>query len=81
MLLPVALALTLLVLPLQSATRINWPRWWGALMCVIGGLLLFFGPYIAIKGGLGTKPGIARVLGLAPRSAPLAARARAAFAS
>ena len=72
MLLPVALALTLLVLPLQSATRINWPRWWGALMCVIGGLLLFFGPYIAIKGGLGTKPGIARVLGLAPRSAPLA---------
>ena len=41
-------------------------------MCVTGGLLLFFGPYIAIKGGLGTKPGIARVLGLAPESAPLA---------
>ncbi len=72
MLLPVALALTLLVLPLQTATRINWPRWWRALMCVTGGLLLFFGPYIAIKGGLGTKPGIARVLGLAPESAPLA---------
>jgi Dolichyl-phosphate-mannose-protein mannosyltransferase len=72
MLLPVALALTLLVLPLQTSTRINWPRWWRAMMCVIGGLLLFFGPYIAIKGSLGTKPGIARVLGLAPQSAPLA---------
>jgi 4-amino-4-deoxy-L-arabinose transferase-like glycosyltransferase len=70
MLLPVALALTLLVLPLQMSTRINWPRWWGALMCVIGGLVLFSGPYIAIKGGLGTKPGIARVLGLQPESPP-----------
>ena len=33
--------------------------------------MLLAGPYIALKGGLGTKPGIARVLGLAPRSDPM----------
>jgi hypothetical protein len=71
-LLPVALALTMLILPLQRTTRINWPRWWGAIILVAGGAILFAGPYVAIKGGLGTKPGIARVLGLAPNSAPLA---------
>ena len=69
-LLPVALALTMLILPLQRATRINWPRWAGAIILLIGGALLFSGPYVAIKGGLGTKPSIARVLGLAPHSAP-----------
>jgi hypothetical protein len=72
MLLPVALTATLLILPLLRATRINWPRWWSALAFLLGGLVLLVGPYIAIKGGLGTKPGIARVLGLAPRSQPLA---------
>ena len=71
-LLPVALALAMLVLPLQRATRINWPRWWGAIMLVTGGALLFAGPFVAIKGGVATKPAIARLLGLAPHSAPLA---------
>jgi 4-amino-4-deoxy-L-arabinose transferase-like glycosyltransferase len=72
MLLPVALCATLLILPLLRVTRINWPRWWAALGFLLGGLVLLAGPYIAIKGGLGTKPGIARVLGLAARSQPLA---------
>ena len=71
-LLPVAVALAMLILPLQRATRINWPRWWGAIMLIVGGAVLLAGPFVAIKGGLGTKPGIARVLGLAPHSAPLA---------
>ena len=71
-LLPLALALAMLILPLQRTTRINWPRWWGAIILVLGGAVLLSGPYVAIKGGLGTKPGIARVLGLAPHSAPLA---------
>ena len=31
MLLPAAVALTLLLLPILRATRINWPRWWRAL--------------------------------------------------
>jgi len=72
MLLPVALAATLLILPLLRATRINWPRWWRALVFVLGGLLFLAGPYIAIKGGLGTMPGIARVLGLEEQSQPTA---------
>ena len=71
MLLPAAVALTLLLLPILRATRINWPRWWRALAFLGCGLILLVGPYIAAKGGLGTKPGIARVLGLAPRSDPM----------
>jgi hypothetical protein len=65
MLLPAALATTLVLLPLLRATRINWPRWWLAISFLGGGLLVAVGPYVALKGGLGTKPGIARVLGLA----------------
>ena len=71
MLVPAALVATLLLLPLSPATRINWPRWWRAIAFLAGGLVLFVGPYIALKGGVGTKPGIARVLGLAPRAEPL----------
>jgi hypothetical protein len=36
------------------------------------GVLVLAGPYIAARGGLGTKPGIARVLALAPHSSPQA---------
>jgi hypothetical protein len=72
MLLPVALAATLLILPSLRATRINWPRWWRALAFLVGGLVFLVGPYIAIKGGLATKPPIARVLGLSPQAQPLA---------
>ena len=66
MLLPAAIVLTLWLLPMLPVTRINWPRWWRALAFLACGLFLLVGPYIAIKGGLGTKPGIARVLGLSP---------------
>jgi hypothetical protein len=72
MLLPLALAASLLALPVLRATRINWPRWWRALAFLAGGLLIFVGPYMALKGGLATKPPIAQVLGLAPRAVPLA---------
>jgi Dolichyl-phosphate-mannose-protein mannosyltransferase len=72
LLLLVALTAVWLLLPLLPATRINWPRWWGAIAFVLAGLIFLVGPYIALKGGVGTKPGIARVLGLAPRSQPLA---------
>jgi hypothetical protein len=61
---------TLALLPLHRATRINWPRWWGAVGFLVIGSLLLAGPYMALKGGPGTKPGIARVLGLAPWSPP-----------
>ena len=34
------------------------------------GVVILAGPYMAVKGSLGTKPGIARVLGLAAVSPP-----------
>jgi 4-amino-4-deoxy-L-arabinose transferase-like glycosyltransferase len=72
MLLPLALAATLLILPVSRATRINWPRWSQAMLVLVGGLVFLVGPYVALKGGLGTKPPIAQVLGLAPPAEPLA---------
>ncbi len=71
MLLPAAIVVALLLLPILPATRINWPRWWRALGFLAAGFVLVAGPYIAVKGSLGTKPGIARVLGLRPRSDPM----------
>lgn len=70
LLLHLALVATLLLLPLHRMTRINWPRWWGALALLVIGPALLVGPYVAYKGGLGTKPAVARVLGTLPRSAP-----------
>jgi hypothetical protein len=70
MLLPFAMVATLLILPLHRSTRIDWPRWWYAMGFLVVGSLAAAGPFVAIKGGLGTKPAIARVLGLAPESAP-----------
>jgi hypothetical protein len=70
MLLPLAMVAALALLPLNRSTRINWPRWWGVVAFLVFGVLVLVGPYLALKGGLGTKPGIARVLGLAPASPP-----------
>ncbi|MFI5459032.1 MAG: glycosyltransferase family 39 protein [Isosphaerales bacterium] len=72
MLLLAALTATLLILPLFRLTRLTWPRWWRLIAFLFAGMALMAGPYLALKGGVGTKPGIARVLGLAPRSDPLA---------
>ena len=70
LLLPMAMVLTLGILPLHRATRINWPRWRAAVALLVLGSILLTGPYMALKGGVGTKPAIARVLGLAPHSHP-----------
>jgi hypothetical protein len=70
LLLPVAMVLTLSVLPLRRATRINWPRWRAAVAFLVLGSLALAGPYMVAKGRVGTKPAIARVLGLAPPSPP-----------
>ena len=69
---PMAMVLTLGILPLHHATRINWPWWWAAVAFLLLGSLILAGPYMALKGGVGTKPAIARVLGLAPGSHPQA---------
>ena len=71
MLLPAAMGATLMVSPLFRASRLDWRRWRRALAFLAAGLAVMVGPYIAIKGGVGTKPGIARVLGLAPQAQPL----------
>ena len=68
MLLPLALVATLLVLPLHWATRIYWPRWWAAVAFLVLGPVLLVGPYMAVKGGIGTKPAIARLIGTAPKA-------------
>ena len=70
LLLPLAIVAALALLPLSRSTRINWPRWWGAVGFLMLGPVILAGPYMAVKGSLGTKPGIARVLGLAPVSPP-----------
>ena len=72
LLLPLTLVVTLLLLPLHWSTRIHWPRWWAAVGFMVIGPLLLVGPYIASKGGLGTKPSIARLIGTTPASAPQA---------
>jgi 4-amino-4-deoxy-L-arabinose transferase-like glycosyltransferase len=72
MLLPLALVATLIVLPLHWATRIYWPRWWAAVAFLILGPVLIVGPYMAVKGGIGTKPSIARLIGTAPKSGAMA---------
>jgi hypothetical protein len=66
MLLPLALVATLLLLPLHRATRIYWPRWWAAIAFLILGSISLVGPYMAVKGGIGTRPAIARLIGTAP---------------
>jgi hypothetical protein len=70
LLLPLALVATLALLPLHRATRINWPRWWAAIGFLVIGPICLAGPYMALKGGIGTKPAIARLIGTAPPSGP-----------
>jgi 4-amino-4-deoxy-L-arabinose transferase-like glycosyltransferase len=70
LLLPLAMVATLGILPLHRATWINWPRWRAAVAFLVLGSFVLAGPYMALKGGVGTKPAIARVLGLAPMSPP-----------
>lgn len=68
LLLPIAILATLLVIPLLKSTRLHRARWWSAIaLFVVGGVCLI-GPYVIRKGGLGTKPAIARILGTSARS-------------
>ncbi len=72
LLLHLALVATLLLLPVHRSTRIYWPRWWSALALLVIGPALLVGPYVAIKGGLGTKPAVARVIGTMAEAPPAA---------
>ena len=72
LLLPMALVACLACMPLLRTTRLVWPRWWAAVGFLVIGPALLVGPYVAMKGGLGTKPAVQRLLGTAPKSAPTA---------
>ncbi len=72
LLLSVGLLATLLLSAVFRATRLDWQRWWRLVAFVVAGMVVLTGPFVAVRGGVGTKPGIARVLGLAPRSSPRA---------
>ncbi len=68
----IALGAALLLLPVLRMVRIHWPRYWRAVALVVAGATFLVGPYVALKGGVVTKPAIARVLGLADQADPLA---------
>lgn len=70
LLLPASLVACLAAMPILRSTRLNWPRWWAAVGFLVLGAAVVVGPYVAARGGLATKPAIARVLGTAPTSAP-----------
>jgi hypothetical protein len=65
-LLHLALVGTLVLLPVHKLTRINWPRWWAALAFLVLGPMLLVGPYVVAKGGIGTRPAVARLIGVEP---------------
>lgn len=69
-LLPLALAGSLAILPFVPSARINWPRWRSALSLVVMGSLLLAGPYLILEGRLATRPAVARILGLEASAAP-----------
>ncbi len=68
-LLPAALILSLLLIPLLRSTRMYWPRWWAAIGVLVLGPAIILGPFVLGKGGLASKPAVARMLGLGARSA------------
>ncbi len=70
LLLPAALVAALFLLPFMKSTRMNWPRWWVAVGVLVIGPVVIVGPYIAAKGGIGTKPAVRRLLGTEAKSAP-----------
>jgi hypothetical protein len=67
--LPAALVVTLLLVPFLRSTRLHWSRWCAAIAVLVLGPALLLGPYVAAKGGIASKPAVARLLGMAPRSA------------
>ena len=68
LLLPAALATTLVLCPRWVAGGMRGRRPLLGLAAVVLGAAVVVGPYAALRGGLGTKPSIARLLGTAPRS-------------
>jgi len=67
LLLPAALIATLGLMPLIPAIRLGRTRWWIAVSFLVIGPVMVAAPFIALRGGIGTKPAVARLVGLAPK--------------
>jgi hypothetical protein len=72
LLLPVALAASLILMVCRPSLGFSWATWRRSILVLVAGPLLIAGPYVAIKGGIGTKPAVARLLGLSARSHTMA---------
>ena len=72
LLLPLALAGTLVLMVCRPAARFPWPVWRRSVLLLIVGPLLLAGPFVVLKGGIATKPAVARLLGLSARSPAMA---------
>ena len=70
LLLFLALTAALLLSAAFRATRLDAFPWRRLVAFAVAGMVVLVGPFVALRGGLGTKPGIARVLGLAPDRTP-----------
>jgi hypothetical protein len=70
LLIHLSLVATLMILPLFRGVHILWPRWWAAVGLLVLGPAALVGPYVAAKGGLGTRPAVARLIGTAPEAPP-----------
>lgn len=68
LLLPAALATTVALSPRWVARGLG-KKGMIALGVLVAGSVGVVGPYVALKGGIGTKPSIARLLGTTPKSA------------
>lgn len=69
LLLVAALVASLLAMPLLPSTRMSRPRWWAAVGFLAIAPAFCIGPYVLVKGGVGSKPAMARILGTAPKAA------------
>jgi len=72
LLLPAALAATLGLMIIRPSIRLPCPAWLRAMALVVVLPALLVGPYVALKGGIGTKPAVARLFGMAPKSSATA---------
>ncbi len=72
LLLPLALAGTLVLMVCRSSARFSWPVWSRSVLLLIVGPLLLAGPYVLLRGGIATKPAVARLLGLSGQSHAMA---------
>ena len=68
LLLPAALVASLVASPRWVARGLG-KRGLAVVVVLVVGSACLVGPYVALRGGLGTKPSIARLLGTAPKSA------------